>query len=144
MIWKYLDSCETVQKMKNDLENPDSYDTVRKMGSDLEKPGWIWHHPENGKRSGKIRTVWKPYGKWEMIWTSPDSFETVRKKMGNDMAKIRTVCQVFVLYVQKLSRRAKTFWVAMLPCYQGFCASGWQKFSSKTVFLGQEMHYDMV
>ena len=30
----------------------------------------------------------------------------------------------FLLYSQKLSRRAKTFRVAMLPCYPGFSASG--------------------
>ena len=30
----------------------------------------------------------------------------------------------FLLYAQKLSGRAKTFRVAMLPCYPGFSASG--------------------
>ena len=31
----------------------------------------------------------------------------------------------FLLYTQKLSRRAKTFWVAMPPCHPGFWASVW-------------------
>ena len=31
---------------------------------------------------------------------------------------------IFLLYAQKLSGRAKTFRVAMLPCYLGFWASG--------------------
>ena len=55
----------------------------------------------------------KPSGKLEIIWKNPDHFES-----------IGTVYKVFfLLYAQKLSGRAKTFWVAILPCYPGFCAS---------------------
>jgi len=36
MIWKIPDTCETVWKMGNDLENLDSFKTIRKMKNDLE------------------------------------------------------------------------------------------------------------
>ena len=72
----------------------------------------------------------KSSGKLAIIWKNPDSFETIWK-IGNHLEKsyrfesIGTVKKVFLLYAQKLSGRAKTFRVAMPPCYPGFCASGW-------------------
>ena len=55
---------------------PDGFETVLRMGNNLGKSGQFLHHAENGKWSGKIRTVETLSGKWEMIWKNPDIFET--------------------------------------------------------------------
>ena len=75
----------------------------------LIKSGLFWNRPENGKWSGKILRDLKLSRKWEMIW------------------KIRTVVKLSrngKWFGKKLSGRAKTFRVALLPCYPGFSASG--------------------
>ena len=70
----------------------------------------------------------KASGKLAIIWKNPDSFETTRKiiwKSGIWIA-LKVLGQfkgLALLYAQKLSGREKTFRVAMLPCYPGFCAS---------------------
>ena len=61
MIWKNLDSFETVQKI-------DDY---------LEKSGQIWNRLENCQSSGKIWTVLKLSRKLEIIWKTPDRFESI-------------------------------------------------------------------
>ena len=58
---------------------PDGFETVLRMGNNLGKSGQFLHHAENGKWSGKIRTVETLSGKWEMIWKNPDIFEIVQK-----------------------------------------------------------------
>ena len=68
-------------------KNPDSCETVWKMGNDPKKSGWFWHRLENGKWSGKIRTLLTLSGEREMIWKNMDSCETVQK-MGNDLEKL--------------------------------------------------------
>ena len=65
---------------------PDGFETVLIMGNNLGKSGQFLHHAENGKWSGKIRTVETLSGKWEMIRKNPDIFETVLK-IGNDLEK---------------------------------------------------------
>ena len=96
MIWKIPESFETVPKMGNDLEKSRQFWNSLENWKWSEKSGMFWNRPENGqsseniltvvKLSGKIRTVLKP--SWEM---------------ENDMAKIRTLCQSFLFYAQKLS-----------------------------------------
>ena len=65
------------------------------------------------------------------VWErkNPDSFEKIWK-IGNHLEKFGSFWMywdswqgIFLLYAQKLSGRAKTFRVAMLPCYPGFWAS---------------------
>ena len=89
---------------------PTCFEIIRKIGSHPEKSGQFWKHPENWRSSGKIRTVLKPSGK------SSGNFRIVLKVLGQFKGFV-------LLYAQKLSGRAKTFRVAMLPCYPGFCAS---------------------
>ena len=54
-----------------------------------------------------MRTVLKPSGKLEIIWKNPDRFESIGFSVIN----------------AKLSGRAKTFQVAMLPCHPDFSDS---------------------
>ena len=141
VIWKNPDSFEIIRKIGNHLENPDSFEIIRKLavirknldsfeviqkvGNHLENPDsfeiiWkIGSHLENRDSFEIIRKIGSHLEK------NPDSFETIRK-----IGKIRIVLKVltqfkrfFRLYAQKLSGRAKTFRVAMLPCYPGFSAS---------------------
>ena len=99
----------------------------------------------NWQSSVKIWTVLKSSGKLAVIWKNLDSFEIIRKigshlehpdsfeiiwKIGNHLEKFGSFWMywdswqgIFLLYAQKLSGRAKTFRVAMLPCYPGFWAS---------------------
>ena len=65
---------------------PDGFETVLRMGNNIGKSGQFLHHWENGKWYGKIQKVVKMYGKWEMIWKNPDSFNTIRK-MENYLEK---------------------------------------------------------
>ena len=96
MIWKNLDSFETVRKMGNDSEisgwfwnRPENGKwfgkiwTVLKMSrmsrNDPEISRWFWKLLGNGKWSGKIWTVLKQSWKRERIWKNQDDFETIRK-----------------------------------------------------------------
>ena len=60
------------------------------------------------------------------IWIWTESFETIQlvwmlfKLTRQNSANL----MIILSYVQKLSRLAKTFQVAMQPRYRGFCASG--------------------
>ena len=62
MIWKNLDSFETVQKIDDYLEKSGQFETVRKIDNHLEKSGQFWNHPKNWKSSGKIQIVLKVLG----------------------------------------------------------------------------------
>ena len=130
MFLSYSDNFETIQKMKNHLKNPDSFEIVRSIVNYLEKSGQFWNRAVNGKSSGKsgqfwnrpekcqssrkIQTVLKPSEKWESKWKNSDSFNwkyVDSFKKGCKFFKLsqdRTVKQVFQVYTQKLSGRAKT------------------------------------
>ena len=145
VIWKNPDSFEIIRKIGYHLENPYSFEIIRKIGSHLEKSGQFWNNPENWQSSGKSRQFWNHLENWQssgksgQFWNHPENWQSSGKKSGQfwnhpenwkSSGKIRIVLKVlrqfkrfFRLYAQKLSGRAKTFRVAMLPCYPGFCAS---------------------
>ena len=149
VIWKNPDSFEIIRKIGYHLENPYSFEIIRKIGSHLEKSGQFWNNPENWQSSGKSRQFWNHLENWQssgksgQFWNHPENWQSSGKKSGQfwnhpenwkSSGKIRIVLKVlrqfkrfFRLYAQKLSGRAKTFRVAMLPCYPGFCASGLQE-----------------
>ena len=65
----------------------------------------------------------------------PETFQTIRKlswTSGNFPDGLETSQCNFKGYAQKLSGRAKTFWMAMPPCHDGFCASA-QVFDKITI-----------
>ena len=146
VIWKNPDSFEIIRKIGYHLENPYSFEIIRKIGSHLEKSGQFWNNPENWQSSGKSRQFWNHLENWQssgksgQFWNHPENWQSSGKKSGQfwnhpenwkSSGKIRIVLKVlrqfkrfFRLYAQKLSGRAKTFRVAMLPCYPGFSASG--------------------
>ena len=145
VIWKNPDSFEIIRKIGYHLENPYSFEIIRKIGSHLEKSGQFWNNPENWQSSGKSRQFWNHLENWQssgksgQFWNHPENWQSSGKKSGQfwnhpenwkSSGKIRIVLKVlrqfkrfFRLYAQKLSGRAKTFRVAMLPCYPGFSAS---------------------
>ena len=145
VIWKNPDSFEIIRKIGYHLENPYSFEIIRKIGSHLEKSGQFWNNPENWQSSGKSRQFWNHLENWQssgksgQFWNHPENWQSSGKKSGQfwnhpenwkSSGKIRIVLKVlrqfkrfFRLYAQKLSGRAKTFRVAMLPCYPGFWAS---------------------
>ena len=70
MIWKNPDSCDTVQKNKNDLEKIQTVVTL------YETWEMIWKNPDSSD------TVLQ----WEIIWKNPESCDTVQKG-GKDLEK---------------------------------------------------------
>ena len=64
---------------------PDSLNPVRKIWDHLKIYWQLWNCPEKLRSSGKLRTVLKPSGKFEIVWKNLDSveFETVWKTWNN-------------------------------------------------------------
>ena len=84
-------------KLAINWENPDHFEIIWKIGIHLEKSGQFWNNLENWQSSGKIWIVLKV---------------------------LRQFKRFLRIYAQKLSGRAKTFWMAMPRCHDGFWASG--------------------
>ena len=130
VIWKNPDSFEIIRKIGYHLENPYSFEIIRKIGSHLEKSRQFWNHLENWQSSGKSGQFWNHPENWQssgkksgQFWNHPENWKS-SGKIRIVLKVLRQFKRFFRLYAQKLSGRAKTFRVAMLPCYPGFWPLG--------------------
>ena len=96
MIWKNLDSFETVQKIDDYLEKSGQFETVRKIDNHLEILDSFETFQKIGNHLENSRSFWK---------------------------YLDSLTGFFLFSAQKLSGHDKTFRVAMLPCFPGFSAS---------------------
>ena len=94
-----LASFQTVWTVSN---RPDSFQTVWTI---VNRSRQCW-------KSYHLNINWRIFNYWSCL----DVIQTNKAKLG-------FLEWLFVSYAQKLSGRAKSFQVAMLPCYRGFCAS---------------------
>ena len=97
------------------LKRPDSFQTVRTA---FKPSGQFSNRLDNME---SVQTVLKiiPF-EYELICNYSSCLDVIQ----TNKAKLGFLEWLFVSYAQKLSGRAKTFRVAMLPCYRGFWASG--------------------
>ena len=110
----YPENIQANQKISEPSGNyPDYPETFQAIQILFRLSGNFPDHPEISRLSGNFPGY-------------PETFRTIPKifRLSGNFADVSQISQcIFKGYAQKLSGRAKTFWMAMPPCHPGFWVS---------------------